>query len=68
MAEVTYTADMLEAEGSAKSRFSKLDADRSSVLERARECSQLTIPSVVVDDGHSENDDLDTPIKPWAVD
>lgn len=61
MAEVTYTADMLEAEGSAKSRFSKLDADRSSVLERARECSQLTIPSVVVEDGHSENDDLDTP-------
>jgi hypothetical protein len=61
MAE-TYTVEELLAEGSmAKERFSKLDADRSAVLDRARECSKLTIPSVVTDDGHTESDDLDTP-------
>ena len=56
-----YTAEELQAEGAAKERFSKLDADRSSVLDRARECAKLTIPSVVTEDGHTEQDDLDTP-------
>ena len=60
MAE-TYSIDEIRDESSAKERFSKLDSDRSSVLERARECSKLTIPSVIVDDGHTESDDLDTP-------
>ena len=57
----TYTAEDLELENSAKGRFSKLDSDRSSVLDRARECSKLTIASVVTVDGHTESDELDTP-------
>lgn len=62
MAAETYTVEEIIAElGSSKERFSKLDADRSSVLDRARECSKLTIPSVIVDDGHTESDDLETP-------
>lgn len=62
MAVDTYTVDQLLAENStSKEKFSKLDADRSAVLDRARECSKLTIPSVVTDDGHTESDDLDTP-------
>jgi len=62
MAGETYTVEELIAQASSsKEKFSKLDADRSAVLDRARECSQLTIPSVVTDDGHTETDDLDTP-------
>jgi hypothetical protein len=61
MAE-TYDVEQLLAENStSREKFSKLDADRSAVLDRARECSKLTIPSVVTDDGHTESDDLDTP-------
>lgn len=62
MAVNSYTVEELLALNSAsKEKFSKLDADRSAVLDRARECSKLTIPSVVTDDGHTESDDLDTP-------
>ena len=51
----------LIAESSALSRFTKLDADRSAVLTRARDCAKLTIPSVVPDSGHSETQQLETP-------
>lgn len=62
MAVETYTVEELIGQfSSSKEKFSKLDADRSAVLDRARECSKLTIPSVVTDDGHTESDDLDTP-------
>ena len=62
MAVDTYSVEELLAENSSsKEKFSKLDADRSAVLDRARECSKLTIPSVVTDDGHTESDDLETP-------
>ena len=45
----------------SKEKFQKLDSGRSSVLDRARECSNLTIPSVIPADGHTESDDLATP-------
>lgn len=62
MAAKTYSPDeLIEQLGSSKERFSKLDADRSSVLDRARECAKLTIPSAVTDSGHTESDDLSTP-------
>lgn len=62
MAVENYTVEQILAEDStSREKFSKLDADRSAVLDRARECSKLTIPSVVTDDGHTESDDLDTP-------
>ena len=64
MAVKNYTAtDLIENLGSAKEKFSKMDADRSAVLDRARECSKLTIPSVVTDDGHTESDALETPFQ-----
>ena len=62
MAVKTYTIEELLAVAStSKEKFSKLDADRTAVLDRARECSKLTIPSVVTDSGHTETDDIDTP-------
>ena len=45
----------------SKEKFQKLDSGRTSVLDRARECSNLTIPSVIPADGHTESDDLATP-------
>ena len=48
-------------EVSAKERFNKLDSDRASVLTRARDCSALTIPSILPADGHTETSSLDTP-------
>lgn len=63
MADKTYSTpeQIEEDQGTAKSRFTKLDSGRSTVLDRARECSALTIPSVVVADGHTEDDDLESP-------
>lgn len=61
MAVTTYSIDEIRAGASAKERFQKLDSERSTVLDRARSCSKLTIPSVVTDDGHTESDDLETP-------
>jgi hypothetical protein len=57
----TITIENIIEEASATERFGKLDADRSSVLERARNCAKLTIPSVVPDSGHTESQDLETP-------
>jgi len=45
----------------AKSRFTQLDQNRSSVLTRARDCSSLTLPSVLPADGHTEETTLETP-------
>ena len=62
MASKVYSPEeLIETDSSAKEKFQKLDSARSSVLDRARECSKLTIPSVVTDDGHTESDDLTTP-------
>ena len=46
---------------SLKSRWTKLDSERSTVLDRAKECTELTIPSLLVDTTHSEQDTLSTP-------
>lgn len=62
MATQTYSIEqLLEEVAPSKERFNKLDADRSAVVDRARACSQLTIPHIVPDDGHTEADDLETP-------
>lgn len=57
----TVNVKDLQAETTALSRFTKLDADRSAVLARARDCAKLTIPSVIPDTGHSETQSLETP-------
>lgn len=47
--------------GTIKSRFTKLDAERSTHLERARLCATVTIPSILPPEGTTENDALPTP-------
>lgn len=46
---------------SIASRWSKLDTKRSASLERGRQCSRLTIPSVLPPEGHDESTPLPTP-------
>lgn len=50
--------DQLE---SAKSRYNKLETQRNPYLTRARECSVLTIPSLVPPEGASGTTKLPTP-------
>lgn len=46
---------------SLKTRWAKLDGERTSVIDRAKACAELTIPSLLVDTSHTENDDMNTP-------
>lgn len=46
---------------SLKARYSRLEGDRTSVIDRARDCAALTIPSLLTKQGHSEQDSLATP-------
>jgi hypothetical protein len=46
---------------SLKSRWTKLDGERSAVLDRAKQCTELTIPSLLVDATHTEEVTLSTP-------
>jgi len=53
---------MDENEVSLKNRWTKLDGERSTVLDRAKHCTELTIPSLLVDnESHTEESRLDTP-------
>lgn len=47
--------------GTAQARYRQLEAGRQSFLDRARDCSELTIPSLIPPDAHSESSDLYTP-------
>jgi len=44
-----------------KARWSKLEGDKSTVLDRARDCAALTIPSMLTKQEHQEQDALATP-------
>lgn len=44
-----------------KERWNKLNATRNVVLERARKCAKLTIPSLMPPEGATENTSLETP-------
>lgn len=44
-----------------KARWDELDTNRSSTLQRARECAALTIPALLPPLGHTENTKLPTP-------
>ena len=46
---------------SLKSRWAKLDGARSAVIDRAQQCAELTIPSLLVQDSHTEEVTLSTP-------
>lgn len=45
----------------AKERWEKLNGKRDAILERARDCSDLTIPSLMPREGHNENSKLPQP-------
>jgi hypothetical protein len=46
---------------SIKGRFQQLDSSRSALLDRAREASRLTIPSLLPEEGFDDTTDLPTP-------
>lgn len=48
-----------ENKKSAANRYAELDKDRSTTLDRAELCSQMTIPYLFMEDGSSAQDDLD---------
>ena len=55
MAKETFpTAEELKQEYGLKSRFNKLDGDRITSLNKARDCAKLTIPSVLKPMGFTE--------------
>ena len=61
MADNTINIQEIVEETSAKARFTLLDGDRGTILTRARDCSKLTIPSILPDEGHDEQTALETP-------
>ena len=60
MASDVNIQDIID-EVSAKERFNQLDNERTTILTRARDCSKLTIPSILPDSGHTEETVLETP-------
>ena len=44
-------------------RYEKLETERTPFLTRARECSKLTLPTLVPDSGHSSSSTFDTPFQ-----
>ena len=49
--------------GTAEARYHQLEQTRQSYLDRARDCSELTIPSLIPQDTHNETSDLYTPFQ-----
>ena len=47
--------------GSCEARYRQLEQTRQSYLDRARDCSELTIPSLIPPDSHNETSDIYTP-------
>lgn len=49
--------------GSCEARYRQLEQTRKSYLDRARDCSELTIPSLIPPDSHNETSDIYTPFQ-----
>ena len=49
--------------GTAEARYHQLEQSRQSYLDRARDCSELTIPSLIPPDVHNETSDLYQPFQ-----
>ena len=45
----------------AKERYFKLQENREHFLDRAEECAEITIPSLIQPDGFTTSSDLYTP-------
>ncbi len=53
-----YTSD---GKGKAAARYGQLSTDRNAFLQRARDCSKVTIPGLIPDEGGTEKGGLKTP-------
>ena len=53
--------DKASDDGSIKSRWNKLDSDRTTILQRGRQCAELTIHALLPPAGFTENQELVTP-------
>lgn len=47
--------------GKAESLYESLKIDRESFLTRARECAKFTIPTMLVEEGHTKDSKIETP-------
>lgn len=52
---------------SIRSRWTKLDGERSAVLTRARDCAALTIPAILPPEGADDNTELVTPYQSFGA-
>jgi hypothetical protein len=50
-------------QGTARQRYSKLKQHREHFLDRAEECSEITIPSLIQPDGFTQSSDLYNPFQ-----
>mgnify|MGYP003135265885 FL=1 len=57
-----YTGELTKQQ-TAKERYSKLITNREHFLDRAEECSELTIPSLIKPDGFTSSSDLYNPFQ-----
>lgn len=48
-------------QGKAAARYGQLSSDRNAFLQRARDCSKVTIPGLIPDEGGTEKGALKTP-------
>tara|TARA_B100000683_G_scaffold73922_1_gene72587 strand:- start:2580 stop:4172 length:1593 start_codon:yes stop_codon:yes gene_type:complete len=55
--------EQLTKQHTAKERYEKLREKREQYLDRARECSELTIPALIPEDGFSHTSELYTPFQ-----
>ena len=51
----------------AKERYEKLKEKREQYLDRARECSELTIPALIPEDGFHYTSELYTPFQSEGI-
>ena len=56
-------AGSLQKANTAKERYNKLQSDREHYLDRAEECSELTIPSLIKPEGFTSSSELYNPFQ-----
>lgn len=55
--------EVVTRQNTAAERYETLKQDRQYFLDRARECSELTIPSLIPDEGFTDSSDLYNPFQ-----
>lgn len=62
MAQVAV-APTASSQGTVAARWNRMDSNRSSILNRARQCTELTIPALLPPAGSTETQSLYTPFQ-----